>query len=127
MSAANSRPSDSGPPSFWFLLRGLVLIGVLLAGCGPAGTATPVAARARAAAPPAAPLAATAMPPATVVPPPTALPEPTATLPTPTATGAQPTDTRITPEEPEQSESRRAVSLTILHTNDVGGEIDPCG
>jgi len=47
---------------------------------------------------------------------------PTATLAQPTAVAA-PTNTEAAP----QANPRQAAALTILHTNDVAGETDPCG
>jgi 2',3'-cyclic-nucleotide 2'-phosphodiesterase (5'-nucleotidase family) len=64
------------------------------------------------------PTANPTLPPATAVAP----KPPTATLEQPTA-AAVPTNTEAAP----QAKPRQAVTLTILHTNDVAGETDPCG
>lgn len=91
----------------WRLGLSLVLGGgVALGGCSPGGEPT--------------------LPPATVV-----LPKPpTATAPElPTATPEQPTAT-VSPTETgvgATNRPRQAVTVTILHTNDVFGETYPCG
>lgn len=63
------------------------------------------------------------LPPATVlgpVPRSAPLVEPTPTLP-PTATPS------ANPEPTQALAEGQAIGVTILHTNDVAGEIDPCG
>jgi 2',3'-cyclic-nucleotide 2'-phosphodiesterase (5'-nucleotidase family) len=47
-------------------------------------------------------------------------------LPTATLEQAAPT-VAPTQVEPTKPAARQAVTLTILHTNDVAGETDPCG
>lgn len=89
----------------------LLLVGIVLSGCTPTAEPTMPPATKMAAAP------ATAAPPATntpVPPPPTAVP--------PSATPVPPT--AVPTEMPAQ---RQPLKVTILHTNDLMGEIDPCG
>jgi hypothetical protein len=77
-----------------------LLLALALAGCAPAASIAPVA---PAAAPTAVPMAASvATPPPTVAP--------------------------ATPAAAQEARTlRRPVAVTVLHTNDVMGEIDPCG
>lgn len=119
--------------ALWVLVATLAL-SALLSGCAPAATPT---------LPPATlvqpPEPATAQPPAP--PAPTAA-EPTAYVMPPTAAGpavshnpypAQGSSTVAAPPtqpatvEPPKAEGPVALDLLVLHTNDVMGEMDPCG
>ncbi len=95
-----------GPPLALILLSVL-----LLAGCAPEST-TPL--------PPATSLVATSVPPATLAPPPTAAVQP--------SKAAQPTNKPASqPTQAALSAANTDLLVTVLHTNDVGGETDPCG
>lgn len=84
----------------------LLLLAGLLSGCGPGPKQEPT------------PPAATAVP----QPPPS---------PTPQAATLSPTNTQVvvqpSPTAPPTQVARQPVQVTILHTNDVYGEIEPCG
>ena len=93
----------------WRLGLSILLVGSLaLGGCSPVANTTLPPATVIAPRPP----TETAMAPK----PPTATPEQSAGAPSPTPT-----------EVISQAKPRQAVTLTILHTNDVFGEADPCG
>jgi hypothetical protein len=95
----------------WAALASLALISILLAGCLPAAQPTM---------PPATQVSSSPAPAVkpTSIPLPPALP----TLP-PTVAAAAPTAA----SQPASAANRQAVTVTILHTNDVRGETDPCG
>jgi len=96
--------------TLWLL--GALLLTVVLSGCQATGTPT---------LPAATPVYDQPQPaPATPTPMPTDPPPP----PTATATPVPPTAVPDTPTPEPQPEP---VSLTILHLNDVMGEVDPCG
>ena len=95
------------------ILVGLLLLGLVLAGCGPAPSPT--------------------LPPATLmgsVPPTPTLPPATPMGPIPPSTTATEASLPTPPANPSTSDTlqgRKGLQLTILHTNDTTGEIDPCG
>ncbi len=91
----------------------ILVLGILLAGCAP--TASPTL-------PPATPLSKAQPAPFTQPPVPTAMigPKlPPSAAPTVVPTAGKPVEV-VNP-------SRKSVTVTILHTNDVRGETDPCG
>jgi len=87
-----------------------LLLAFALSGCAPQ-TVAPL--------PPATSLAVTAAPPATAAPPTAALQPTRASQPT-VKVPSQPTQTA-------QPAGNADLLLTVMHTNDVGGETDPCG
>ncbi len=89
-------------------LVALLSCSLVLTACAPTSTPTLPPATAIAPKPPTATVAASQLPKATLA-------QPTAVV--------APTNTEAAP----QAKLRQAVTLTILHTNDVAGETDPCG
>lgn len=100
----------------WALLVCLLVLGTAVGGCNPTARPTPTIGSTYG---PALPSSTTAQALATA-------PQPTATIAQPTATVAQPTASPKIAATSSDTE-REAVALTILHTNDVEGEVDPCG
>jgi hypothetical protein len=97
-------------------VAGVVLVGAVLVGCQPTAEAT---------LPPATTVVASPPAPATAM----AESEATATQPEATPTTPVPTESTATPatEVQERPTEAEPFQLTILHTNDVYGEVDPCG
>jgi len=88
-------------------LIGLLLGGLVLSGCAPTPGST--------------------LPPATIIAPgPTLQPRPTEAYPA-TALAAPTAAHAETPRPEPTVPPRHGIELTVLHTNDVMGEIDPCG
>ena len=107
----------------WLRWGAALLLAALVSGCGvPAGSSNATSAAPRPTAAPLAPAASTVTPTAV-----TAATAPLAEAATATAAVEDvATDTAALPVA-QAPDDRQAVTVTILHTNDTRGEIEPCG